>query len=164
MNEIRTGDWEFEEPEKQIKEEKHVLTTEEVAKNKEKSIDENPKSLREQKIRDTLSKLIKMSSEIEASALVSGDGLIMSSVLPGDVEEDKIAAMSAAILSLGEKASEELGKGELTQVFVEGKSGFVFLMSAKGKAVLVAMAGKKAKLGLVFYDMKNIAKEIANLL
>jgi len=42
-------------------------------------------------------------ADIEASAVVSVDGLIMASALPRDVEEDRVSAMSAAMLSLGER-------------------------------------------------------------
>ena len=48
------------------------------------------------------------SSDIIASAVVSVDGLTMASALPGDVEEDRVSAMSAAMLSLGERMKLEL--------------------------------------------------------
>ena len=46
--------------------------------------------------------------DIEASAVVSVDGLIMASALQQGVEEDRVSAMSAAMLSLGERISGEL--------------------------------------------------------
>jgi len=112
----------------------------------------------------TLSNLLEASSDIEAAALVSLDGLAMASALPDNMMEDRVAAMSAAILGLGERASAELGQGSLNQVFVEGDDGYVFLMSAGGKAVLTALAGGDAKIGLVFYDMKHAAAKIADVL
>lgn len=112
----------------------------------------------------TLSSLLESSSDIQAAALVSLDGLAMASALPDDMMEDRVAAMSAAILGLGERASAELGQGSLNQVFVEGDDGYVFLMSAGGKAVLTALAGGDAKIGLVFYDMKHAAAKIADVL
>ena len=67
------------------------------------------------------------SSDIIASAVVSVDGLTMASALPGDVEEDRVAAMSAAMLSLGERISGELGRGGLDEVYIRGEDGFVLL-------------------------------------
>ena len=67
--------------------------------------------------------------DIEASALVSVDGLIIASSLPPGVEEDRISAMSAAMHSLGERISSELGRGTLDQVSIRGNSGHVLLMS-----------------------------------
>ena len=54
--------------------------------------------------------------DIEASAIVSVDGLIMASALPAEVEEDRVSAMSAALLSLGERIAGELGRGGLERV------------------------------------------------
>jgi len=100
------------------------------------------------------------SPDIEASAVVSVDGLTMASSLPADVEEDRVSAMSAAMLSLGERIASELGRGTLDQVFIRGKGGFVILMSVGEEAVLTVLARPQAKLGLLFLDMKRTAEEL----
>lgn len=102
--------------------------------------------------------------DIEASAVVSVDGLMIASALPKDVEEDRVAAMSAAMLSLGERTATELARGELSEVYVKGELGYVVLMAAGEDAVLTALARKDAKLGLVFLDMKRTAEEVTNLI
>ena len=71
--------------------------------------------------------------------MVSFDGLPMASALPPGMDEDRVAAMSAALLSLGERAAQGLGRGDLSQVYVEGDNGTVFLVSADDEAVLVAV-------------------------
>jgi hypothetical protein len=111
-----------------------------------------------------LATFLKESAEIQAAAVVSLDGFIMAAALPADLEEDRVAAMSAAILALGERAASELRRGRLSQVFIEGEKGYVLLMSCGSRAALVAMAAKDAKLGLVFYDMKRAAGAIAQAL
>lgn len=98
--------------------------------------------------------------DIEASAVVSVDGLIMASDLPSDVEEDRVSAMSAAMLSLGERIAGELRRGVLDQVFVRGEQGYVVLMAIGQEAVLTAMATSRARLGLVMLDMKRTATEL----
>ncbi len=103
------------------------------------------------------------SSDIEASAVVSVDGLIIASDLPSNVEEDRVSAMSAAMLSLGERIAGELGRGELDQVYIRGAEGYVLLASASTETVLTVLARREAKLGLVFLDVKRTAKEIAQL-
>lgn len=117
---------------------------------------------------DALKEILKefkaSSADVEASAVVSVDGLIIASELPKDVEEDRVAAMSAAMLSLGERTSKELMKGSLEQVFVKGIEGYILLMGAGEDAVLTALARKDAKLGLVFLDMKRAADKIAGVI
>jgi predicted regulator of Ras-like GTPase activity (Roadblock/LC7/MglB family) len=101
--------------------------------------------------------------DIEASAVVSVDGLIIASDLPADVEEDRVSAMSAAMLSLGERIAGELGRGMLDQVYIRGDNGYVILMSVGEEAVLTALARKDAKLGLVFLDMRRAAADLTRL-
>lgn len=102
--------------------------------------------------------------DIEASAVVSVDGLIMASALPADVEEDRVSAMSAAMLSLGERIAGELGRGTLEQVYIRGANGYVFLSAVGEDAVLTVLARQDAKLGLVFLDMRRAAEDLAKLL
>ncbi|MGD8465749.1 MAG: roadblock/LC7 domain-containing protein [Anaerolineae bacterium] len=101
--------------------------------------------------------------DVEASALVSVDGLIIASDLAADVEEDRVSAMSAAMLSLGERIAGELGRGTLDQVYIRGDNGYVILMSVGEEAVLTALAHKDAKLGLVFLDMRRAAADLTEL-
>ena len=103
-------------------------------------------------------------ADIEASAVVSVDGLIMASSLPADVEEDRVSAMSAAMLSLGERIASELGRGILDQVYIRGNHGYVILMSIGEEAVLTALAREQAKLGLIFLDIKRAAEDLAKLI
>jgi predicted regulator of Ras-like GTPase activity (Roadblock/LC7/MglB family) len=102
--------------------------------------------------------------DIEASAVVSVDGLIIASALPPDVEEDRVSAMSAAMLSLGERIAGELGRGVLDQVYIRGAHGYVILSSVGEEAVLTVLARKGAKLGLVFLDMRRAAEDLGRLI
>jgi len=76
------------------------------------------------------------------------------------MDENRVPAMSAALLSLGERAAEGLGRGELSQVYVEGESGTVFLISAEDEAVLVAVGAPGAKVGLLLYEIRRAAAEV----
>ena len=101
--------------------------------------------------------------DIEASAVVSVDGLIMASALPAEVEEDRVSAMSAAMLSLGERIAGELGRGGLDQVYIKGNDGFIVLTAIGDEAVLTALANQKAKLGMIFLEMRRAAEELIKL-
>jgi len=119
---------------------------------------------REERLVEVLNHLMAESPDIQASALVSMDGFTMASALPSGMQEDRVGAMSAAILGLGERAAAELGRGHLTQVFIEGAGGYVLLVAAGDRGVLTVLAQKDAKLGLVLYDMKAAADVIAGIL
>jgi predicted regulator of Ras-like GTPase activity (Roadblock/LC7/MglB family) len=102
--------------------------------------------------------------DVQASAIVSVDGLSIASALPQEVEEDRVSAMSAAMLSLGERIASELGRGALEQVYIKGENGYVLLMSVGEEAVLTVMARKEAKLGLILLDMRRAAEDLVKLI
>lgn len=119
---------------------------------------------REERLASALDALMENNQEIQAAALVSLDGFTMASALPDNMEDDRVGAMSAAILGLGERAAAELGRGSLTQVFIEGENGYVMLIAAGDRAVLTCISGIEAKLGLVLYDMRDAAEAIGQIL
>jgi predicted regulator of Ras-like GTPase activity (Roadblock/LC7/MglB family) len=119
---------------------------------------------RNQLMVERLRELQASSPDIEASAIVSVDGLTIASALPQGIEEDRVSAMSAAMLSLGERIASELGRGTLEQVYIKGISGYVVLMSVGEDAVLTALAREQAKLGLIFLDMRRATEDLRKLI
>lgn len=120
------------------------------------------KSISEQMV-ESLRAMQTAVPDIEASAVVSVDGLIMASALPSDVEEDRVSAMSAAMHSLGERIAGELGRGGLNQVYIKGDNGFIILTAIGEEAVLTALARQKAKLGLILLELRRAAEVITKL-
>jgi hypothetical protein len=102
--------------------------------------------------------------DVEAAAIVSVDGLTMASSLPAGVEEDRVSAMSAAMLSLGERIASELGRGMLDEVYVKGENGYVVLRAVGEEAVLTVLARQQTKLGLLFLDMRRASDELTTIL
>jgi len=115
-------------------------------------------------LNDVLRKLQGSSAEIEACAVVSEDGLIMASSLPQGLEEGQIAAMSAALLTIGVRTARELQRGSLEQLFVKGSAGYVVIMQAGAHAVLLGLTRREAKLGLVFLDASRAADSVRQVL
>ena len=112
---------------------------------------------------DRLRDMQVSSPDIEASAVVSVDGLPIATALPREVEEDRVSAMSAAMLSLGERIASELGRGTLSEVQIKGEKGFVILQSLGTEAVLTVLAREGAKMGLVLLDMRRAVDDLTKL-
>ena len=108
--------------------------------------------------------LLHQTPGVEAAAVVSFDGLPMASALPVDMDEDRVAAMSAALLSLAERAAQGLGRGDLSQVYIEGEHGTVFLVSAQDEGVLIAVTSAGAKVGMMLYEVKLAANRVGEVL
>ncbi len=120
--------------------------------------------MREEMIQSVLSDLNGSSADIEASAVISTDGLSIAALLSASMDEDRVGAMAAAMLSLGERTAMELARGNLEQVMIKGDNGYVLLIHAGSEAVLSTIVRKEAKLGLVFLDASRAAKAIEKML
>jgi len=118
---------------------------------------------RPEQIQQQLKALVTNTPDVEGAAMVSADGLVISSVLPAGTDEDRVSAMAAALLSLGERTSGELQRGSLEQMYLQGDSGYIILMQAGPDAVLETIAGSSAKLGMVLLDMKRSVQELSRL-
>ncbi|MEE9426385.1 MAG: roadblock/LC7 domain-containing protein [Methylococcales bacterium] len=119
--------------------------------------------MRAEMLTTILTELNGTSADIEASGLVSTDGLMMAAVLPQGMDEDRVGAMSAAMLSLGDRTSQELARGKLEQVLIKGDNGYVLMIQSGEDAVLTVLAKSQSKLGLIFLDVKRAAESISEL-
>lgn len=122
-----------------------------------------PHNPRAAQIHQTLEDLNGSSADIEASALVSIDGLLIDAAMPQGMDEDRIGAMSAALLSLGERTARELGRGRLERVLVQGEHGYVIMTAAGEEAVLTVLTRAEVKLGLAFLDIKRAAQALGRI-
>lgn len=116
--------------------------------------------MRSEMLISVLSELNGTSADIEASSIISTDGLMMAALLPQGMDEDRVGAMSAAMLSLGDRTAQELERGGLEQVLIKGDTGYVLMTYAGREAVLTVLAKPNAKLGLIFLDVKRAAEKI----
>ncbi len=120
--------------------------------------------MRAELLNSVLNDLNGSTTDIEASAVLSTDGLVMASMLPGGMDEDRVGAMSAAMLSLGDRISTELQRGTLEQVLIKGSKGYVLMTHAGDEAVVTVLAKPETRLGLIFLDLKRAAESIAKII
>ena len=113
---------------------------------------------------DLLRKMEAVNADIQGSAIVSVQGLPICSVLARDVNDGIVSAMSAAILSVSERAVEELARGDLKRILIEGVDGIIILSKAGDNAILCTLAKSDASLGMVFLNIQSVSNKIAELL
>ncbi len=129
-----------------------------------------PTILEEQKminvsmLQDELQNFVSAASDVQGAALVSPDGLALASVLPGGMDEERTAAMSASMLSLGERIGRELARGSIDRIVVEGEKGYGVLVGCGSDAVLLVLAGAGVKQGLLFLEVKRVVAKISPLM
>jgi predicted regulator of Ras-like GTPase activity (Roadblock/LC7/MglB family) len=120
--------------------------------------------MRSQEIQQTLEKLKASSPEIEATALVSEEGFVIASAISEGLEEERVAAVSAAFQSLADRCAAELGKGQPRQHFIQADLGYIAMMLVGEGVCLTILSSSFAKPGMLLLDMKRTAKELRDLL
>ena len=113
---------------------------------------------------DLLKKLLGAIPEVKAAAIVSAEGLPIASALPQGVDETRIAAMTAALLSLSERAIIEMNKGDFDQLYVKGSTGYLLILQAGPNAVLTVSTTQDVRLGLILLDCRRTCEKIAQLI
>lgn len=117
---------------------------------------------------EDLTKILKnlqnRSPGIEASALISEDGLMIASALSSELDDTRVGGMTATLLSLGTRAAAELHRGEVKEVIVRGENGYAVMVSAGSGTLLLVLTTEETKLGLIFFDMREAIKGISKVL
>lgn len=109
---------------------------------------------------DILKRLRNDTPGVSAVALVSNDGLIIASLLPDNIEDERVAAISAALINQGETSAEDAMLGEMSQISIRGKDGYIIITRAGKDTLLTVFTTTSAKLGLVLYDINCAMKEL----
>lgn len=113
--------------------------------------------------RQHLKRLRTATPDIEACALVTSDGLLIASVLSESVDADRFGAMCASLLALATRTSQEIARGALRQVILDGELGPVLLTRVGSRKVLAVAASPKANLGMVIVSARRSAQALADL-
>ncbi len=116
------------------------------------------------KLSSILQNFVSSTSEVQGAAVVTPDGLPLASSLPGQMDEERVSAMSAAMLSLGERICKELTRGLIDRIFVEGDDGYGILTSCGEDAVFLVLANKTAKQGVLMLEIKRALGELKPIL
>lgn len=122
------------------------------------------KGSKAEELQEILKELETEVPEIEASSVVSAEGLPIASALPKNVDEIRVAAMTAALLNMSDRASVELDKGTLNHIILKGDKGYLISMAAGENAVITVSATKDARLGYLLLFIERTAKKIQETL
>lgn len=115
------------------------------------------------KARGLLRSLQAGSDHVQATALVSHDGLTLAAVLSSEVNADRFGAMCASLLALATRAASEVDRGELRQIILDGEYGPLLLTRAGNSGVLAVAAAPTSNLGKVILDTRKTALDLAAL-
>ncbi|HEY4717153.1 MAG TPA: roadblock/LC7 domain-containing protein [bacterium] len=110
-----------------------------------------------------IKKLKSTTKFIEGVSIASPDGLILISTYPDNTTKDRVGAMSSELLISNSKTSGELDCGNLMSSLILGTKGGIILHSINEEMVLVTKILPGAKVGVIFTETINTAKDIRKM-
>jgi hypothetical protein len=120
------------------------------------------KMLRSEKLGEILREL-KKGGGIEASAVVSRDGILMASDIPDDVHGETFAIMSATMLGAAITANSELRKKLPDRIIVESGDGRTIVAGAGEKSLIVVSTRGSSDMSSVFKTIATAAAKIEEI-
>jgi predicted regulator of Ras-like GTPase activity (Roadblock/LC7/MglB family) len=100
-----------------------------------------------------LADLVEISPQVEAAAVVTGDGEPAGSI---GVPEPRAGVLARSVRDLLEAAAGfRRSEARVTQLHAELADGEVFAVTGAGERTIVAVTRGRATPGLVFYDLKR---------
>jgi hypothetical protein len=99
--------------------------------------------------------------DVTGAALLRPDGLMIASVLSQDTDEKRLAAMGAAIVGTSQRTCDELSRGDLNEIIIEGSTGKATFSFAGTKGILAVLSPKEVNLGLVLMEIERTSESIA---
>jgi uncharacterized protein len=102
--------------------------------------------------------------QVEGTAIVSRDGLLIADALPKNIDAEIFSSMSATMHGAAETAVSELKRGVCQMTIAESDKSIVVSLGVNPTFILVSLAAKGVNLGLLRVEMKKTSAQIAKML
>jgi len=115
------------------------------------------------KVAEALRRLSEMNQDIVGAAIVSNEGLMLVGEIPKSMDKDLVSAAFAALVSIAERASQQVEFGNLTRLIMLSENGGALICPGK-KSSLILLIKPDANLGLILIDVEDVIREIKDIL
>lgn len=127
-------------------------------------VGDNEMASKSEQLKEVLQNVVNNSTDLSGAVVVDNDGLLLASVLNSSIDNNRIAAVSAGLISLAGRSSEQLGQGAVKQTLIKAENGNIIALRAGSRAAFVALTPTDANLGMVFIECQDAAAEITKIM
>lgn len=108
---------------------------------------------------EILKNISRLDKNIEASAIINPDGVILSSALSGRVNNSLFASIGKTLSVLGNDIVNALNTGALKSVTINGTHGKFSLSPIVSDVLLLILSGPKVKAGIIHLAVSLFKKK-----
>ena len=117
-----------------------------------------------EQLRSILDSVVNNSSDIAGAAIVDNDGLLLASIFNSSVDGNRVAAVSAGLISLASRSAQQLNQGAVKQTLIQAEQGNIIAIRANPTTSFVALTPVDVNLGMAFMECRDAAKSIGDML
>ncbi len=117
-----------------------------------------------QRIDDIVRAFVTETRHVEGAALLTPEGLPMAGTLPNGLETERAAAMAAAVITIGNRVGEELQRGTVQQLLIQGTEGYSMLTICGKEALFLVLTTLEAQQGILLLEIRRIVNEISQII
>ena len=103
---------------------------------------------------------LEQRADLYACAFITRDGIRLATSAEAREDADTLSAVTAAVLSLGQKATEMLNHGDLEELIIRGTEGYSVVRRIGEDHLLVAAGFNLNRLGLGVNLIRNASIQI----
>ncbi len=113
-----------------------------------------------EQLKQILEELVRNSSDIVGAAIVDSDGLLLASQFTGTIDGNRVAAVSAGLISLSTRSAQQLNQGAVKQTLIQAENGNIIAIRASDNASFVALLPVGVNLGMAFMECRDAATAV----
>ena len=113
-------------------------------------------TLKGERLDDILRRFME-SVELEGSAVANSQGLVISAILPENIDRERMESLSSTLIRAGLRSVELAELERLEYAVIEGRRGSIILSNGD-RAILIAFSKPQAPVGTIKYEMKEFLK------
>ncbi len=119
--------------------------------------------MKNSRIRDALINLTESLSDIDDCAVILSDGLVVTSKIVHDIDEERLRTISASLFGMASIAAKQFEKDEAQYVLIKCSKNYIALFKAGDNAVLVVDFNADADLKAILNKCVDSASVIKDL-
>ncbi len=120
---------------------------------------------RSEQINSILEQLVSNNgNDINGAALISSDGILISSRMSTDVNADRMGAIAATMMGVTTRVVNDLKIGKANEAIVNAESGYLLVMPVATQMILAIILRQHANLGMIRIEARETGRAIAELM
>jgi len=114
-------------------------------------------------LEELLKRFLKDNSEVNGAIIVSTEGLVITSMLPEGIIEEKMVIMSSVLYSFCDKLLSDMWKGDLDGFYIKDSEGCLLITVVQPNALIIVSVTTDKGIEYIIFELIKLSRRITSL-